>query len=61
MIELYSLQQQCDEIEKIVQDLKIEVVGSGNDSLEDLVDGLEDSVIEMSKKVDEVKNKIIEG
>ena len=59
MNELNALQLQCDEIEKIVQDLKVETVGLGDDSLEALVGGLEDSVIEMSKIVDEVKNKIV--
>ena len=59
MNELNTLQNQCDEIEKIVQDLKVETVGLCNDSLEALVNGLEDGVIEMSKIVDEVRNKIM--
>lgn len=59
MNEINMLQVQCDEVEKIVQDLRVEVIGLGYDSLETLVRGLEDGIIEMSKIVDEVRNIII--
>lgn len=56
---LAILQEQCDEVEKIVQDVKVETVDSGNDSLESLVEGLEENVIAMSRMLDKLKNKIL--
>lgn len=59
MRELKSLQNQCDEIEKIAQDISVEAEESGLSSLLELADELNEEVIEMCKKVDEVKNKIM--
>lgn len=59
MRELKSLQNQCDEIEKITQEIIIESDESGLYALKVLAQGLNIEVIEMSKRVDEVKNKIL--
>lgn len=58
MRELNTLIQQCEEIEKITQDIQTEALDCGIDSIEELSSELEVSVIEMSKQVDIIKSII---
>lgn len=53
MRELWSLSQQCEDVEKLVQDIIIEVIGCGNDTLIELTQELGEEVIELSRKIDE--------
>lgn len=55
-----ALAEQCNEIEKTVQDLKVESVGVGNEQLEDIALGLEKQVVELIDIVDIIKNKVRE-
>lgn len=52
MNDIRELQEQCTEIEKIVNDIRAEVVGIGDNSLELLAKGLEVTVTEMSQMID---------
>lgn len=52
MNDIRELQEQCTEIEKIVNDIRAEVVGIGDNSLELLAKGLEVMVTEMSQMID---------
>lgn len=58
MRELNTLIQQCEEIEKLAQDIQVESYENGIDSIEELSNELEVSVIEMSKQVDIIKSII---
>ena len=59
MRELNTLIQQCEEIEKLAQDIQVESYENGIDSIEELSNELEVSVIEMSKQVDIIKSIIM--
>ena len=59
MRELNTLIQQCEEIEKLAQDIQVEAYENGIDSIEELSNELEVSVIEMSKQVDIIKSIIM--
>lgn len=53
MRDLWGLSQQCEDVEKLVQDIIIEVIGCGNDTLIELTQELGEEVIELSRKIDE--------
>ena len=59
MRELNTLIQQCEEIEKLAQDIQVEAYENGIDSIEELSNELEGSIIEMSKQVDIIKSIIM--
>lgn len=56
MRELNTLIQQCEEMEKLAQDIQVEAFENGIDSIEELSKALEENTIEMSKQVDIIKS-----